>query len=246
MAGYQLTGTVKLVMDVVKFESGFSKREFVVTTTDDQYPQEIKFECVKDRCALLDDIKPGQRVTVSFDLRGNEYKGRYFVNLSRVSISDTRWIERFMTLLRSSTVNPSQLVFEITETAAMSEVDVTLTFIRRLKEMGCRFALDDFGAGFSSFYYLKRFEVDYLKIDGGFVRDLATDEGNRIFVKALNDVARGLKKQVIAEWVESPEVLKVLIDMGAEYGQGYLFKQPEPLVDSAAAISLGGLRSQVA
>lgn len=156
-------------------------------------------------------------------------KLRYFVNLSRVSISDQRWINRFTKLLRESRVDPSQLVFEITETAAMSEIDVTLTFIRQLKDMGCRFALDDFGAGFSSFYYLKRFEVDYLKIDGSFIRDLATDEGSRIFVRALNDVAQGLSKQVIAEWVETPEVLKILTDMGAQYGQGYLFQRPQPL-----------------
>jgi diguanylate cyclase (GGDEF)-like protein/PAS domain S-box-containing protein len=156
-------------------------------------------------------------------------KVRYFVNLSRVSISDQHWIRRFNTLLHSSGVNPSQLVFEITETAAMSEIDVTLTFIRRLKEMGCRFALDDFGAGFSSFYYLKRFDVDYLKIDGGFIRDLATDEGSRIFVRALNDVAHGLDKQVIAEWVETPEVLNLLLGMGTQFGQGYLFQRPVPL-----------------
>jgi diguanylate cyclase (GGDEF)-like protein/PAS domain S-box-containing protein len=154
---------------------------------------------------------------------------RYFVNLSRVSISDQRWIKRFIKLLRESRVDPSQLVFEITETAAMSEIDVTLTFIRQLKDMGCRFALDDFGAGFSSFYYLKRFEVDYLKIDGSFIRDLASDEGSRIFVRALNDVAQGLSKQVIAEWVETPEVLKILTDMGAQFGQGYLFQRPQPL-----------------
>lgn len=154
---------------------------------------------------------------------------RYFVNLSRVSISDQRWIKRFVALLRDSRADPSQLVFEITETAAMSEIDVTLTFIRQLKDMGCRFALDDFGAGFSSFYYLKRFEVDYLKIDGSFIRDLAVDEGSRIFVRALNDVARGLSKQVIAEWVETPEVLKILTDMGAQYGQGYLFQRPQLL-----------------
>jgi len=161
-------------------------------------------------------------------------KLRYFVNLSRVSISDQRWIKRFMTLLRTSGVDPSQLVFEITETAAMSEIDVTLTFISRLKEMGCRFALDDFGAGFSSFYYLKRFEVDYLKIDGGFIRDLATDEGSRLFVRALNDVANGLSKQVVAEWIESPDVLKILVGMGAQYGQGFLFSHPMPLEETLA------------
>jgi diguanylate cyclase (GGDEF)-like protein/PAS domain S-box-containing protein/excisionase family DNA binding protein len=159
-------------------------------------------------------------------------KLRYFVNLSRVSISDQRWIRRFMTLLKTSGVDPSQLVFEITETAAMSEIDVTLTFISRLKDFGCRFALDDFGAGFSSFYYLKRFEVDYLKIDGSFIRDLASDEGSRLFVRALNEVANGLSKQVVAEWIESPEVLRILINMGAQYGQGYLFSQPVPLEET--------------
>ena len=82
MAAYELTGTIKVVMDAVTFDSGFTKREFVVTTDDDRYPQAIKFECVKDRCALLNNIQPGQRVTVSFDVRGNEHKGRYFVNLS--------------------------------------------------------------------------------------------------------------------------------------------------------------------
>jgi len=82
MATYELSGTVKVVMDTVKFDSGFTKREFVVTTPDDRYPQNIKFECVKDKCALLDKVKPDQRVTVSFDIRGNEFKGKYFVSLS--------------------------------------------------------------------------------------------------------------------------------------------------------------------
>ncbi len=159
-------------------------------------------------------------------------KLRYFVNLSRSSISDERWIKSFIDMVRASAVDHGQLVFEITETAAMSEIDVTLTFIRRLKEMGCRFALDDFGAGFSSFYFLKRFDVDYLKIDGSFIRDLAHDEGCRIFVRALNEVARELKKQVIAEWVETPEVLKLLLEMGAQFGQGYLFRKPMPLAHS--------------
>jgi diguanylate cyclase (GGDEF)-like protein/PAS domain S-box-containing protein len=169
---------------------------------------------------------------------------RYFVNLSRVSISDERWIKRFMALLKRSSVDLRQLVFEITETAAMSEIDVTLNFINRVKEMGCRFALDDFGAGFSSFYFLKRFEVDYLKIDGSFIRDLATDESSRIFVRALNDVARGLNKQVIAEWVETEEALRVLAEMGAQFGQGYLFYHPVPLADIPQPLRPVELRTQ--
>lgn len=154
---------------------------------------------------------------------------RFFVNLSRVSISDPAWVNRFQQLLAAAPVRPGQLVFEITETAAMSEVDVTLKFIERLKDMGHRFALDDFGAGFSSFFYLKRFEVDYIKIDGGFIRDLAEGSSNVVFVRALNDVARGLSKQVIAEGVETTRAMEILVEMGAQYGQGYLFRSPYPL-----------------
>jgi diguanylate cyclase (GGDEF)-like protein/PAS domain S-box-containing protein len=167
---------------------------------------------------------------------------RYFVNLSRVSVSDTQWVRRFHALLGASAIDHSQLVFEITETAAMCDVDATQQFIRELKELGCRFALDDFGAGFSSFYYLKRFDVDYLKIDGGFVRDLASDEANRIFVRALCDVAQGLNKQVVAEWVETRETMHILSRMGTLYGQGYLFQRPAPLwenVPERIALSSG-------
>jgi len=82
MPTYDMTGNVKLVMEQQTFDSGFTKREFVVTTQDDRYPQDIKFECVKDKVSLLDNVKEGQSVTVTFDLRGNEYNGRYFVNLT--------------------------------------------------------------------------------------------------------------------------------------------------------------------
>lgn len=82
MPSYDLTGTVKLVMDQQTFNSGFTKREFVVTTDDDRYPQDIKLECVKDKVSLLDNVQAGQRVNVTFDLRGNEYNDRFYVNLT--------------------------------------------------------------------------------------------------------------------------------------------------------------------
>lgn len=82
MPSYDLTGSVKMVMDQKTFDSGFTKREFVLTTEDDRYPQDIKLECIKDKCSLLDGVEEGQRLKVSFDLRGNEYKGRYYVNLT--------------------------------------------------------------------------------------------------------------------------------------------------------------------
>ena len=160
------------------------------------------------------------------DIRGR--KTRFFVNLSRTSISDPHWVRRFQSMLAAAAIDHSQLVFEITETAAMSSVDVTQEFIAQMKGMGCRFALDDFGAGFSSFYFLKRFDVDYLKIDGSFVRDLASDSASRLFVRALCDVARGLNKQVVAEWVEDQSVVDILVEMGVQYGQGFLFARPLP------------------
>ncbi len=170
-------------------------------------------------------------------------KVRYFVNLSRTSLSDPVWVRRFQTLLTEAPVDHSQLVFEITETAAMSEVDVTQGFIAQMKTLGCRFALDDFGAGFSSFYFLKRFDVDYLKIDGSFVRDLAGDEANRLFVRALCDVARGLNKQVIAEWVQNREVMDILVEMGVQYGQGFLFAHPQPFLPQEQTVDSRAARS---
>ena len=158
------------------------------------------------------------------DVRGQ--KKRFFVNLSRTSISDPQWVRRFHGMIAAAPVDPSQLVFEITETAAMSSVDVTQDFIAQMKEMGCRFALDDFGAGFSSFYFLRRFNVDYLKIDGSFVRELASDNASRLFVRALCDVACGLNKQVIAEWVEDQSVADILMEMDVKFGQGFLFGRP--------------------
>jgi diguanylate cyclase (GGDEF)-like protein/PAS domain S-box-containing protein len=208
--------------------------EILVRIRDDAggYLQPSSFIELSESLGLIQDIdiRVVEKLLGYLRESGNANKKlRYFVNLSRVSISDPHWIKRFHSVLRGSGVNPGQLVFEITETAAMSEIDVTISFIKRLKDMGCRFALDDFGAGFSSFYYLKRFDVDYLKIDGSFIRDLAVDEGSRIFVRALNDVAHGLEKQVIAEWVETPEALNLLLGMGTHFGQGHLFQKAMPL-----------------
>lgn len=158
---------------------------------------------------------------------------RHFVNLSRVSITDPHWTKKFYALLQGAPEVRNLLVFEVTESAAMAEVSVTKGFIKELKQLGCRIGLDDFGSGFSSFYYLRQFDVDYLKIDGNFVRDLTRDEGNRIFVKALCDVGSGLSKQVVAKWVETPEAIVLLRDMGVKFGQGYLFQHPKSLIEPA-------------
>jgi diguanylate cyclase (GGDEF)-like protein/PAS domain S-box-containing protein/excisionase family DNA binding protein len=157
-------------------------------------------------------------------------KARYFINLSRTSICDAYWLRRFYSLLEATALNHTQLVFEISESAAMANVDATQEFISRVKALGCRVALDNFGAGFSSFYYLKRLDADYLKIDGSLVRPLATEDASRLFVRALCDVATGLNKQLIAAWVETEDTLQALVGLGVAYGQGNHLSAPAPFI----------------
>ncbi len=153
----------------------------------------------------------------------------YAMNLSASSISDPAWVRELVEMVSTSGVPGERLIFEIREKVAMENIDATAAFIAQLRPVGARIALDDFGAGFSSFYYLKRFDVDYLKIDDSFIRDLQENEESRVFIKAVNDLARGLKRQVIVRGVENAGMLKVLKDAGALYGQGNLFQAVLPL-----------------
>jgi EAL domain-containing protein (putative c-di-GMP-specific phosphodiesterase class I) len=117
----------------------------------------------------------------------------------------------------------------VTETAAVVNIDRARQFARRIAELGCEFALDDFGAGFASFYYLKHLAFDLLKIDGEFVTDLANSVTNQLVVKAVVDIARGLGKRTIAEFVEDAETLELLRGMGVDFAQGYHIAKPAPL-----------------
>lgn len=124
-------------------------------------------------------------------------------------------------------IDPGRIVFEITETAAITSVAETRRMLARLRGLGCRFALDDFGSGFASFSYLKNFPVDVLKIDGSFIVNLPSDPMDQMLVRSMVDVAHNLNKQVIAEFVEKQEVVDMLRDYGIDYAQGYLFGKPE-------------------
>lgn len=150
------------------------------------------------------------------------------VNLSCHSFQSKELYELIRQKLELSWVLPSRLTFEITETATVANHQQTREMIARIRGLGCRFALDDFGAGFSSFDYIKKFPVDYLKIDGQFIQNLLNDETDRVLVKAMIDIARKLGKRTIAEFVESPEVLNLLTQLGVDYVQGYLIGRPSP------------------
>lgn len=150
------------------------------------------------------------------------------VNLSGRVLDDPSLLEWFHQELQQSGIDPSRLIVEITETAAVANVQDAIKFMREIKALGCRFALDDFGSGFSSFAYLKQLPVDIVKIDGAFIQHLATSAEDQLFVKALTDVAKGLGKTTVAEFVENAETLRLLEDFGVDFAQGYHIGRPAP------------------
>lgn len=163
-------------------------------------------------------------------LRNQRAKGLYLnlaVNLSASAFSDPDLLPLLKELLARSQVSADQLIIEITETAALADFSAACALIDAMRTMGCRFALDDFGAGFSSFYYLKQLPVDYVKIDGGFIQSLARSRDDQILVKAISDVAKGFGKKTIAEFVEDAETLEILRGYEVDYAQGYLLGRPD-------------------
>lgn len=149
------------------------------------------------------------------------------VNLSGHSVGSERLADHISTLVRDADIDPHGLVFEITETAAVSDIGQARTFAERLHSLGCRFALDDFGAGFGSFYYLKHLLFDYIKIDGEFVLNCATNPTDRLIVSSVVDIAHGLGKQTIAEFVADEEVLRVVEQLGVDMAQGFHVGKPD-------------------
>ena len=150
------------------------------------------------------------------------------INLSGVTLSDETSLDFIRQTLTSSSVSPDRISFEITETAAVRNVMKTQAFMQEMRDWGCSFALDDFGSGVSSLNYLKRLPVDYLKIDGSFIRDITKDRGSRIMVKAIHCMAKGLGIQTVAEGVENQPTLDALRDLGIDYVQGFAIGLPSP------------------
>lgn len=149
-----------------------------------------------------------------------------FVNLSGTSLGNEELLGRIEERTREADLGPGRLSFEITETTAVGDVLVAQEWMRRLRELGCRFALDDFGIGFSSFAYLQGLPADYVKIDGSFIRDIDRSDSNRALVRAIDTVAHTLGKQTIAESVESQAALPVLAHLGVDYVQGFALGPP--------------------
>lgn len=154
------------------------------------------------------------------------------INLSGSAFQYTDLLQTIREKLELTWVDANRLTFEITETAAVDNFENTRDMISKIRELGCKFALDDFGAGFCSFNYLKSFPVDYVKIDGQFIRHLDNNETDRILVRSMVEIAGKLGKKTIAEFVETPNIALRLKEIGVNLGQGYAFGRPEPnLID---------------
>lgn len=172
--------------------------------------------------------------------RGAHRNCRVSINLSGASLNERSFVGELVERLSEVGDLVRSLCFEITETVAISNLAEATDLIEKARALGCRFALDDFGSGLSSFSYLKNLPVDYLKIDGSFVRDLISDPTDAAVVKAINEVGRTMRKQTIAEFVESAEILVALRNMGVDYAQGFHIGRPRPLEElSIEAVKAG-------
>jgi len=151
------------------------------------------------------------------------------VNLSGFSLGDPRLLELIEERMRATAIDPASLIFEVSESAAVSNVMVARDFAKRISKLGCRFALDDFGAGYGSFSYLKHLPCDLVKIDGEFVRGCETNLTDQLVVQAVVQIARGLGKRTVAELVEQGSTLDRLRSWGVDYAQGYHLGAPAPV-----------------
>ncbi|MGB0847436.1 MAG: putative bifunctional diguanylate cyclase/phosphodiesterase [Thiolinea sp.] len=155
----------------------------------------------------------------------------FAVNLSGQSLDDPKFLPFVLDAIRREGIPPRMLCFEITERVAINNLQLARKFIDTLKLLGCSFSLDDFGTGVSSFGYLKELPVDYLKIDGSFIKDIATDDVARAMVESVNQVGQLMSVKTIAEFVENEQIIKILRDIGIDFGQGYGISKPLPLSD---------------
>jgi diguanylate cyclase (GGDEF)-like protein/PAS domain S-box-containing protein len=153
----------------------------------------------------------------------------FAINLSGQSIGDEYFLEYVLEEMELTGVEPTRICFEITETAAVGNLTQAMRFIEVLKKYGCRFVLDDFGSGLSSFAYLKNLSVDFLKIDGAFVRDMAGSPVQRALVESIHQIGQVMGIRTIAESVENRQTLDILREIGVDYVQGYGISLPEPL-----------------
>lgn len=169
-------------------------------------------------------------------IREQGYEGMLFVNLSPKALIVGEFVARVSHLAQKSGIVPSRIVFEITERETVSNLSLLEKFVLDVKLQGFSFAIDDFGSGYSSFQYIKRFPVDYIKIEGEFIRNMLQDEVYLAFVKSIVTLAKELKIKTVAEFVEDAEILAAVSALGIDYAQGYHISRPSPVIHVVGAM----------
>jgi diguanylate cyclase (GGDEF)-like protein/PAS domain S-box-containing protein len=211
-------------------DRALSHLEALIRMVDERNPDQLimpaHFIELAEKSGRILDIDRWVIGTVVQMLASNPGIPPIAVNLSGRSLSEPSLPQYISESLRSHGVNPSRLIVEITETAAVSDLHDAQRMIEALRQMGCGISLDDFGVGFSSFAYLKHLKVDTIKIDGIFIRDLISDPDNQVFVQAMVSVALGLGKSVVAEYVGDGKTLSLLHQFGVDLVQGYYLDKP--------------------
>jgi diguanylate cyclase (GGDEF)-like protein/PAS domain S-box-containing protein len=167
----------------------------------------------------------------TFANSADEMTAAFTINLSGQSFGNAELKALILEQLDQLQIPPRKVMFEITETAAISNLSQALEFMTALRERGCRFILDDFGSGLSSFRYLKSLDIEFLKIDGELVREIATDPIQREMVAAIHRIGESMGIQTIGEWVENSEIEQTLLEIGVDYAQGWGVGRPEPFVE---------------
>ena len=164
---------------------------------------------------------------------------RVAINLSAQAFRDEKLVAWIEAQLLGEGVAPGRIIFELTESVSMSDIKATQRMIKRLTELGCEFAVDDFGTGFSTFGFLKQFPAAFIKVDGSFISHLDNNPIDQVFVRAITDVARALGKKTVAEFVENEKVLHLIRDLGIDFAQGYHIGRPLPVEQLDLAVHEG-------
>ena len=177
------------------------------------------------------------RVLSKFLVGQKQFEGLFAINLSGQSVCDDSFMDFVFGELARSEVPPDSICFEVTETAAILNITRAKQFMSAMRKIGCRFALDDFGAGLSSFAYLKTLPLDYLKIDGQFIRGIAEDPVSGAIVSAINEMSHAMGLETIAEYVDGDATKKLLKRLGVDYAQGYGVAKPSSLAEQLQALA---------
>jgi diguanylate cyclase (GGDEF)-like protein/PAS domain S-box-containing protein len=231
----QHDGFTLVAQPIVELATGRTSRHELLLRMRDEHDHNVlpgSFLYIAERLGMVQEIDrwvTTQAITLLAEHRDRGEELTLEVNLSGLSIGNPELLALVSYELERTGVAPHNLIFEITETAAVINMPRASQFIRDLNQLGCRFALDDFGAGYGSFYYLKHLPFDFLKIDGEFVKNCRTSQTDRLLIKAAVDIAVGMGKRTIAEFVGDQETVRLLTNLGVDYGQGFHLGHPEPL-----------------